>query len=200
MHSSKQATYCLGYEQHKACIKTIFAMQMDMCKWDPPLCLTSSFVWLQLTVHCLRTDVEWQHIIADSAYLFVLLSFMPAILRPSIVACTRQSQPACHGPLSHPVFLLIYSSISKHQFTLIHDSVLHQAPCMIYNISMHLAHHQSSQVPYLYASATPSCCARWESSQLDKETDQKMHWLAWHPPSLYFKGLRPKNTKLHAVS
>ena len=63
----------------------------------------------------LLSVVEWQQIVADSAYLFVLLPFMPAILRPSIVACTRQSQPAWQRPSRHPVFLLIYSSVSKHQ-------------------------------------------------------------------------------------
>ncbi len=63
----------------------------------------------------LLSVVEWQQIVADSAYLFVLLPFMPAILKPSIVACTRQSQPAWQRPSRHPVFLLIYSSVSKHQ-------------------------------------------------------------------------------------
>ena len=42
--------------------------------------------------------VEWHQVVADSAYLFV-----------------RQSQHAWQCPLSHPVFLLIYSTASKHQ-------------------------------------------------------------------------------------
>ena len=131
--------------------------------FDLKLCLIA-------TVHWLSTDVEWQHIIADSAYLFVLLSFMPAILRPSIVACTRQSQPACQK--SPNLFANILLCKQTPNSLLIHNSVLHQAPCMIHHILMHLAHHQSSQVPYLYASATPSCCASWESSQVYGETVQ----------------------------